>query len=213
MTADAPHPDEAALQSALDAMAPRGVRLGCRLIRDGDEAALLPDEARSIPSRHSERLRASGAARLAARRLLREAGLGDRAVPRGASGEPIWPAGWTGSLAHDETMALAALGRIEDVRSLGVDVEPREPLPEELLALVVGSQDRLPSPAGPESARLVFSAKEAVYKAVFPLDRRILDYEDIAVNFVAGKARTRTGHAVRLVTCVAPRIVTLAIYL
>lgn len=206
-----PDADEAGLQRALDAMASAGVALACRAIRAGDEAALLPAEAVSIASTRPDRRRASGAARLAARDLLRARGIGACAIPRAPSGEPIWPEGWTGSLAHDRIWAVAALGRVGEVGSLGIDVEPAEPLPDDILALVVRPDDRLPAPGSPLDARLVFSAKEAVYKATFPLHRRILDYDDIAIDLPRGFATTRTGHAARLFHTSTPCIVTLAV--
>lgn len=209
--ADAPNAQEAALQRTLEAMTPAGVALACRAIRAGDEAGLLPEEAVSIASTRLERRRASGAARLAVRSLLRARGIGACAIPRAPSGEPIWPEGWTGSLAHDPTWAVAALGRLGEIGTLGIDVEPADPLPDDILALVVRPDDRLPASGAPLDARLVFSAKEAVYKATFPLHRRVLDYDDIAIDLPRGLATTRTGHAARLFYRSAPCIVTLAV--
>ncbi|TJX13621.1 MAG: 4'-phosphopantetheinyl transferase superfamily protein, partial [Mesorhizobium sp.] len=60
------------------------------------------------------------------------------------------------------------------------------------------------------AGRILFAAKEAVYKAAYPLDREVLGYEDIAVNLEAGHATTRTGRKARLAYCVAPRVVVLA---
>ncbi|TIN50339.1 MAG: 4'-phosphopantetheinyl transferase, partial [Mesorhizobium sp.] len=54
------------------------------------------------------------------------------------------------------------------------------------------------------------AAKEAVYKAVYPLDREVLGYEDITVDLNAGQATTKTGRKARLVYCAAPRVVVLA---
>jgi len=62
----------------------------------------------------------------------------------------------------------------------------------------------------PLAGRILFAAKEAVYKAVYPLDGEVLGYEDISVDLDAGHATTRTGHSVSLAYCVAPRVVVLA---
>lgn len=159
-----------------------------------------------------ERRRASGAARLAARALL--AGqLGEAvAILRGPSGQPLWPDGVIGSLAHDEAMAVAAVARGSAIRALGIDVEPSLPLPDELLDLVVMPHDRIGDFEPSFGARLLFSAKEAVYKAAFPLDGRFLDYSDIAIDLPAGHATTRTGHRFQLWHLTFPRIVTLAFF-
>ncbi|TSE13803.1 4'-phosphopantetheinyl transferase, partial [Mesorhizobium intechi] len=76
-----PPSPEAALSEAIAAIAPRGVRTGCRAIGDADEAHLLPEEARSIPARQPATRRASGAARRIAHRLLADIGIMDAAIP------------------------------------------------------------------------------------------------------------------------------------
>lgn len=192
------------------AIAPSGVRIGCRLIREGDEAHLLPGEALSIPARQPAMRRASGAARWIAHGLLADIGFNDFAILRTPSGAPVWPEGMTGSFAHDDEMAVAAVAPVSHIRSLGIDVEPAQPLPEDLVALVATHADVTDAVDRDLAGRILFSAKEAVYKAVYPLDRRILGYEDIAVDLKAGFATTATGRRARLAYCVAPRVVVLA---
>ena len=63
----------------------------------------------------------------------------------------------------------------------------------------------------PFRGRLLFSVKEAIYKAVYPLDRMFLDHHDVEVSLsAAGTAVVRNGRAVRFRYCVASRIVALA---
>ena len=202
--------EEASLQDALTAMAPKGVRIGCRSLREGDEAHLLGGEAHSIPTRHAARRAASGSARWIARALLGEIGMPDFAILRAPSGAPIWPEGITGSLAHDDEMAVAAIAR-SHIGSIGLDVEPSTPLPQDVYALIATEADRTDAAAPPLAGRILFAAKEAVYKAVYPLDREILGYEDIAVDLGTGRAWTRSGREATLLYCVAPRIAVLAI--
>ncbi|WP_343064838.1 4'-phosphopantetheinyl transferase family protein [Mesorhizobium erdmanii] len=203
-------PEEVSLAKALAAIAPGGVYAGCRLIREGDEAHLLPQEARSIPARQPALRRASGAARWIAHRLLADIGIGGVAIPRAPSGAPVWPEGIIGSLAHDDDMAVAAIARIADIGALGIDVEPALPLPDDIFALVANGPDRMETADQPLAGRILFAAKEAVYKAVYPLDRQILGYEDIAVDLDNGRATTSTGRKVSLAYCIAPRVVALA---
>jgi len=202
--------DETALLRAMAAIAPNGVRIGCRPIREGDEAHLLPGEARSIRARQPAMRRASGAARWIAHGLLADMGISDFAILRAPSGAPVWPEGMTGSLAHDDEMAVAAVAPLSSIGSLGIDVEPAQPLPDDILALVATPADRAEAADRHLAGRILFSAKEAVYKAVFQLDRQVLSYEDITVDLGAGRATTRTGRAANLAYCVAPRVVVLA---
>ncbi|KAA3447833.1 4'-phosphopantetheinyl transferase [Mesorhizobium sp. SARCC-RB16n] len=210
MTPPADLSEEIALTRAMAAMAPAGVRIGCRLIREGDEAHLLPAEAGSIPARQPAMRRASGAARWIAHRLLADAGFDGFALLRTPSGAPAWPEGMTGSLAHDDDMAVAAVAPVAGIGSLGIDVEPALPLPDEISALVAIPADRIGAANRQLAGRILFAAKEAVYKAAYPLDREVLGYEDITVDLETGHATTRSGRKARLTYCVAPRVVVLA---
>ncbi|MFD1984042.1 4'-phosphopantetheinyl transferase [Mesorhizobium newzealandense] len=201
---------QTSLLQAMIAIAPKSVRIGCRVIRDGDEAHLLPEEAHSIPARQPAMRRASGAARWIAHGLLADVGVNDFAILRAPSGTPVWPDGITGSLAHDDDMAVAAVAHVAHIASLGIDVEPAQPLPDDILALVATRADRTDTADRHLAGRILFCAKEAVYKAAYPLDREVLGYEDITVDLDAGRAVTKTGREVSLAYCVAPRVVVLA---
>jgi 4'-phosphopantetheinyl transferase EntD len=203
--------EETSLLEALIAIAPAGVLIGCRAIRDEDEAHLMPAEAHSIPARHPAIRRASGAARWIAHGLLMELGQENTAVLRAPSGAPVWPDGVTGSLAHDEEMAVAVVASVSRLGSVGIDVEPAIPLTDDVLPLVATQADMIAGVDAHLAGRLLFSAKEAVYKAVYSLDGVILNYEDIAVNLNTGHAMTTTGRTATLTYCIAPRIVVLAL--
>src|SRR5207248_2469011 len=99
------NPIDPTLQRDIDDLAFPGLLIGHRLISPGDEHALRDEEATSIVSSAADVRRASGAARIVARQLLAQLGYGAITLLRGASGEPIWPAGVTGSLAHDDRVA------------------------------------------------------------------------------------------------------------
>jgi 4'-phosphopantetheinyl transferase EntD len=198
--------EQDALLAALTAMAPAGIHVGCRRIQPGDQALLLPGEQTLITSQVPAVRNASGAARHVARQLLHAPGT---AIGRTRFGAPAWPLGIVGSLAHDEQWAVAAVASTLVTRALGIDVEPALPLPQDLHGFVVGPQDVFD--AGDELAgRLIFSAKEAVYKAVHPLDEQILEFADISVDLLNRRAVTRTGHVLDLYISRTPRITVLA---
>lgn len=198
------------LQSAIGALCFPGVMVGHRLISPGDENALLPEETPAFVSSVPKVRRASGAARIVARQLLKDLGQPECALPKGSGGAPTWPAGVVGSLAHDTRVAVAAVGRCDDVGAIGIDVEPAESLPPELLELVATPQERLRMDDDPYQGRLLFVAKEAVYKAVYPLDQRFLDHHDVQINFADRKAIVRNGRVVELRFCIAAHLLVLA---
>jgi 4'-phosphopantetheinyl transferase EntD len=169
------------------------VRLATRLIAIGDEAA-FPD-----PSEPLLRRRASGAARLAARAALAEiGGPVDAILPRAPGGFALWPQGFCGSLAHDEGLAVAVAARARDVVALGVDVEPAQALPDDVAEIALLPSERRACARDPALARAIFAAKEAVYKAVNPIQGCAPEYEDIEVDLAAHRARLSDGRALRL---------------
>lgn len=199
-----------ALQRALDTLAPPGLLIGHRVIRPGDEGALLAGETASIASTVPGARRASGAARIVARALLAQLGHASAAVPRSRSGAPVWPAGIAGSLAHDDRIAVAAVGWQRDVGSIGIDIEPATPLPPDMLALVATPRELEEIGGDAQRGKFLFVAKEAVYKAVYPLDRVFLEFQDIEVDATGSKAVTCGGRVVELRHSMSPHIVVLA---
>ena len=189
---------------------PYGVLVGARRIRTGDEAAFaFPGPATAA---NLARRRASGAARVAARLLLSELGADPFApLPRAPSGAPVWPEGIVGSLAHDETFAVAAAARGGRLAGLGIDVEPAEPLPEEVVGLVLSVAEQRETAADGRAQRLVFVAKEAVYKAIHPLDGAWLDFPDIEVRLAEGTATLRDGRRLKLFAFAGERLVAIAL--
>jgi 4'-phosphopantetheinyl transferase EntD len=201
---------DSVLQHAIDALAVPGVLIGHRLIAPGDELALLPEELDALATSVDKVRRASGAARIVARGLMAQLGQAQQAVPKAASGAPIWPAGLVGSLAHNSQVAVAAMARRADFSSVGIDVEPAEPLDADLLNLVATADERKAIADDPYRGRLLFTVKEAVYKSVYPLDGAFLEQHDVEVNLAAGTATLRNGRAVRFRYSLSSHIVVLA---
>ena len=198
------------LQRAIDSIALPGTLVDHRVIAPGDELALLPDEFGAFATSVVKVRRASGAARIIARELFERLGHAARAIPKSTAGMPIWPEGLVGSLAHDSEIAIAALASRHDFLSLGVDVEPAEPLDRELLEIVATATERQQMQEDRFDGRLLFAVKEAVYKAIYPIDRAYLDHHDVEVSLKSGTAQVRNGRSVKFKYGVASHIVALA---
>jgi len=199
------------LERALGALAVPGLLIGHRVVSPGDEDALREDEAASISSSIASVRRASGAARIVARGLLAQLGFPNAQVPKGAGGSPVWPAGVVGSLAHDDEVAVVAVGLRRDFAGIGIDVEPAGALPADMLALVVTPRERRMIDDDPVKAKLLFAAKEAVYKAVYPLDGVFLEFGDIEIDLAAATAATRMGRSLTFRSCASSHIVIVAL--
>jgi 4'-phosphopantetheinyl transferase EntD len=197
------------LEVAISALAVPGVNVGWRMISEGDENALLPGEELSAPSVAKVR-RASGAGRIAARALMTRLGHVAQPVLRAPSGAPRWPKGLVGSIAHDETIAVAALASSADFSGLGIDIEPAETLPPELLDLVARPAERARIKDDPLQGRVLFAAKEAVYKAVHPLDGIFLEHHDVEIDLANLRAVVRTGRTLPLKLAISQHVIALA---
>jgi enterobactin synthetase component D len=159
----------------------------------GLEALEIPEHlGRALPARRREFLAGRYCARLALGALLPGGPLPD--VERGADGAPLWPEGIVGSITHAGSLVSAAAARTADVRGIGIDTERLErfekPTGVARLVLLPG-EAAAGGPALPDRLRLplVFSAKEALFKCLYPLVRRRFYFESAAVldvNVVEG---------------------------
>src|SRR5260370_19918691 len=179
---------DADIATALAELVPAGVLIGHRRIAVGDEHALVQAEATPFATCALKIRRQSGAARIVARRLLRALGEPNAALPRSASGAPAWPSGILGSIAHDDEVAVATVVRSGRLRSLGIDVEPAHALPRELVPIVATASERARYGAPVLESRILFCAKEAVFKALYPLCGLFLDFQEIEIDLDAGSA-------------------------
>lgn len=159
------------------------------------EPDLLPDEAPLVARAVAKRRHEFAAGRAFARQALAELGRPDFPILTGAGREPLWPDGIVGSITHCDGYCAAAVARQSDLRSLGIDAERNVLLPPGVLRLTCTERERgqLPSLAGVSVPALIFSAKESVYKAWYPLARRWLDYLDaeVDVDVASGRFRAR----------------------
>ncbi len=128
-------------------------------------------------------------------RLLRAARAGSGLLGHGVAGEPLWPAGFRGSITHCDGYVAVVAATEGAVPCLGLDAEPAAALPEGVLAEIAlpGELRRLARAARVNPAvawdRLLFCAKEAVYKAWYPAEHTWLDFADIEVWLGPGRVR------------------------
>jgi len=173
------------------------------LYSDPPGLAPMPDEepliARSVAKRRNEFITVRHCARLA----LGELGLPPVPILKGDKGEPCWPDGVVGSLTHCAGYRGAVVGRGAAVRSVGVDAEPHDVLPHGVLDAISLPEERselAALPAGVHWDRTLFCAKEATYKAWFPLTKRWLGFEDAHITFgVDGSGSCGTFESVILI--------------
>ncbi len=152
------------LSGHLAAMLGGDAGIGYEKITDGE--GLRPEEAkairRAIPARQAE----FAAGRRAARAALTALGFPETSIPMGRRRAPEWPGGLLGSITHDAGLAMAAVMRDADAAGLGIDLTEAAPLPGDTRKAILphGSEAAL----DPLAARIGFSAKETLFKALYP---------------------------------------------
>lgn len=164
---------------------------------DIDGEPVYPGEER-IVAQAVDRRREFVTARRCAREALAKLGCPPTPILSGDRGAPVWPTGIVGSITHCASYRAAAVGRADAIASIGIDAEPNEALPAGVLTTIALAEEH----ADVESLtrahpsinwdRLLFSAKESVYKAWYPLTRRWLGFEDAELN-IAVDTRTFTA--------------------
>ena len=198
------------LAQALEALRTPGLLLGHRVILEGDERALSPAELAGREKATIKVRRQSGAVRKVARELLQQLGRTDVELPRLPNGAPKWPDGIAGSLAHDGQVAVAAVMRATGSSCIGIDVEPAKPLPPGVMETISTSGERRRYDPAILQSRVLFCAKEAVYKAFNPKTGHSLGFQDVEIDLDSGSAVLKGELRLSVAVVTAPRIVALA---
>ncbi len=202
--------DDEALSRLLVELLPAGAMGAVGRIAPGNESLLTPVEAESLDRAVTRVRRASGTARRLARELCALLGVEAADIPRSRSGAPVWPAGLIGSLTHDSSMAAVIVARSCSFGGVGVDIEPSEPIGDDVVGLVVRDEENRGLRHDPVGGKLLFSIKEAVFKAVHPHDGIFLDFKDVTVDIESRTAQTRYGRRVHWRAHTWPRILVVA---
>ncbi|WP_371096675.1 4'-phosphopantetheinyl transferase family protein [Streptomyces sanglieri] len=155
---------------------------------DLPDAVLLPAEEALTRGFVAKRRGEFATARHCARLALGSLGIPPVPILKGARGAPIWPENTVGSLTHCTGYRAAVVAHRADVRSVGIDAECDAPLPADVHgSIALATEQRrerelcLEQP-GINWDRLLFSAKEAVYKTWFPLTHRWLGFEEADIE-------------------------------
>jgi 4'-phosphopantetheinyl transferase EntD len=163
---------------------------------DTTDASIFPEELALLGDAVESRRREFVTARWCAHRALTGLGLDPAPILRGAKREPLWPNGIVGSITHCRGYRAAAVAHCRDMLTIGIDAEPDEPLPLEISRRIFCAEERewlARAPIGINWGRVIFSAKESIYKAWYPLTGRWLGFDDavVAIDPQAGEFQAR----------------------
>lgn len=210
--------DPAAVERLLARLAPKGTGVAACQVESSLFEQLPAGERVLVGSARPVRRAEFAAGRWCAHRALAAIGADTRTIGRGRRRQPIWPVGMTGSISHAAGLATAvAAPRTSSVASLGIDAEITDAFDEELWPHVLTSSERAACDTAddpPSFAASVFCAKEAAFKAVYPLLGVEIDFLDahcwlgaeagtVVIPGVGASATVRHGRAGPLVVSLA----------
>ncbi len=149
------------------------------------ESPLRPEEEALIANVIEKRQREFRAGRHAAHAALTRLRAPDSPLLRGERREPLWPDGHVGSIAHCNDLCVSVCAKRDDLLGLGIDVEPLEPLAEGVERYIHTAQEAawVADNADDHPQRLIFSAKESLYKCYYPLIRRFFGFKSVTLSF------------------------------
>ncbi|MFL6439675.1 MAG: 4'-phosphopantetheinyl transferase [Terriglobales bacterium] len=161
---------------------------------DGSNYELHPEEARALSPRVRllRRLQWS-LGRAAAHTALRKVGVTEPGpIIPGNMREPIWPAGMTGSVTHCYPWSVAVAGRSSGRFSIGIDLESVDRIGQTDISSVVCRRAERDWVGAPGDSRMrlcmIFSAKEALYKSLYPVCRRYIDFQEAELSWHAERS-------------------------
>lgn len=168
---------------------PAGVAYSCLREEETAGMTIAPEEEAILGPRAVKKRRAElRLGRLVARLALQRHGVASPPpILKGPSREPLWPVGVTGSISHSSGVAVAAVASRDAYGALGIDIERSDErnlddFPLEQIASTVESS-WIRGGDGAERAIALFSAKETIYKALFPICRRYIGFAEVSCSW------------------------------
>lgn len=150
---------------------------------------LYAEEAAYVARAVEKRKREFTLGRSCARRALLSLGIDPQPLPANTDRSVRWPAEAWGSVTHTENFCAAVAALRRDVRGLGIDAEVRARVRENLWSHVASAREiawfrhAANEREAAERATLLFSAKEAFYKAQFCLSESFVGFHAVELEF------------------------------
>ena len=147
---------------------------------------LSQEERNHIKGASLPRQREFSTSRWCARKSLKKLGENSGLILTGEQREPLWPPGIVGSITHAKGMYCAVAGQGSDYLSLGIDVEPVKRRITNKTFAVIANNDEIEWTKNTGENKdlmklLIFSAKECLFKLLFPLIKMNFSFDAASV--------------------------------
>lgn len=154
-----------------------------------DESLLFPEEMSLISEKAVLKRKIDFClGRLAARSALKELGIENFPILKGARNEPVWPYDIVGSISHTNGVALAVAAKKTHLEGIGIDVEMVGSNSPIEIAPKICSEKELEWVSEKENEKKtrmisIFSSKESVFKCLYPEVKSYFDFLDAELFF------------------------------
>jgi 4'-phosphopantetheinyl transferase EntD len=169
-----------------------GLFYGIAEIQNLNDFNITVDEEKDLFARgrsSEKRIKSFSLGRLAARRSLLAFGNHDQvSIRKGERGEPLWPAGIKGSIAHTDQAGIAVCTKNIECKGIGIDFESAlRSLDFDIGRYIATAREQewMQSGRGSERALKLFCLKEAFYKAFSPIVGRFIGFQEVEFVFLA----------------------------
>ena len=155
---------------------------------DATHPPLLPGEAAHLARAQPVRIAEFTAGRSAARQAMQELGVAPQPILTAPDRAPIWPVGLVGSISHCADWCVAVLAHSSTYAAIGVDIEDDSPLPDDLADEICSPTERARAAGQSCGTKRIFCAKEAAYKAQYPLTGALFGFDrfEVFLNATTG---------------------------
>ena len=154
------------------------------------DCRLLPEE-KAIAESFGSQKRCSEftLGRIYAHKLLSRFGLESEPILRNPeTREPCWPESIWGSITHSAGFAAVAVGLKKEIKGVGIDLESLSRSIDFKISqhVCVYSElewlESLTTKQANQALRIIFSAKESIFKCIYPGTKTYLSFKDAAVS-------------------------------
>ncbi|WP_299496205.1 4'-phosphopantetheinyl transferase superfamily protein [uncultured Shewanella sp.] len=139
---------------------------------------------KAVPKRKAEYL----AGRVLAKHCFAELNLPYQDIINAEDRSPIWPKNVIGSISHSNETAACAITTSKSIQALGIDLEYDINLKscEDIYKSIINSSEetllRATDLPFNQAVTLAFSAKESIYKALYPLIKKFFNFDAVSIN-------------------------------
>jgi 4'-phosphopantetheinyl transferase EntD len=176
------------VRAELKALFP-GMVTGAELARFEEAEPLFGEEEPFVARAVDKRKQEFALGRTCARRALAALGLPPQPLPSNGDRSVRWPEQVWGSITHADGLCAAVAARRADLAGIGIDAELRGRVTPRLWAHIASPREiawfeaARDAALANERATLLFSAKEAFYKAQFCLSGSFVNFHEVELEF------------------------------